>query len=725
MLKDVYDQLDSKDMPPPEDSSMTEAERKSMTDYLAALFNKLETTSSKQTGPSRIRRLTSYEYDNTVKHVTGLNLKLADNFPVDGSAGEGFSNDSSILGVSPLQFEKYLEAAETIASHSQFDLKEGFSFSQSQHIPSTKKQSIEKLEKQIAKLLKEQYPKNFSIEKFIPKMMKAVNKFNKEGKKTASISSLANEFKINKFIIQRGITYFSSTYGKSIVERDALKKWFLLRNNKYSDEEAAKCIKTFVAAYKEAKTKATNIKNRKLKPYFDFKHNIRTLFSFTDKELSQNLSKQQFENYQNLKASLDFFETGMRSKYRSQFAKQIIPHIRQLMFKAHRKPTSEKEILDITKDFITATTEFGMPVAARLCVIRTFASIKFIFRHEQKTGKPTKVTDYELASRLSYFLWGAPPDQELLDLAKAKKLANPEILEKQVKRMIVNKKSSGLAKYFAAEWLTYGEILDNENPSEEKFPSYNKQLAKDMFLESAICFEYIVKNDRSVLELIDADYSFMNGRLKQHYGIKGGPTSFSKVQLKDKRRGGITTQASILTLTSYPQRSSPVLRGNWIISSLLGTPTPPPPPDAGTLPDEEIVTEELPLKKQLAKHRDTAQCRGCHQRIDPLGFPLENYDPIGRWRQKYENASIDSLGTLKDGKEINGPIELKKYLLRNKELFLKNMSRKLMGYALGRKIYYYDYYIINKMVASLKENNYRFSAMVREIVTSYQFQHKN
>ena len=725
MLKNVHSQVKSGEMPPEEDSKMSEEERKFLVNYLESVFNKLENTATNQAGPTRVRRLTAYEYDNTVKAVTGLDLNLAKNFPTDGGGGEGFNNDSAILGVSPLQFEKYLEAAEIISAYSRFDLKKGFSFSQSQSIPETKKDAVAAIEKEIDQLLKKLYPKDFSIERYLPKMMIAVNAFNKGGKKAPLFQELSKKYNLNKYFFQRGIAYFSSSYGKGIIERDAIKPWFGLRQLKYDEAKAKEFSKKFLEEYKDALTKIDEVKDIKKRSYLDFKNNIKTIFTFTEKELLTMIDQSKIKEYQKLKMTQDFFENGMRSKYRGQFAKQIIPHIRKLMYEAHRMPPDEKEVIEMTKDFISATAEFGMSVSARMFVIRTFASMKFIFRHERKSGKVSKVTDYELANRLSYFIWSMPPDQELLKLAANKKLSENSTLEKQVKRMLKDKRSSALAKHFAAQWLNFGEILENETPSQEKFPQFNKELAEDMFKESAICFEYIVKNDRSVLEVIDADYTFLNGRLKKHYGLGGGSSGFTKVSLRDKNRGGITAHASILTLTSYPLRTSPVLRGNWILNSLLGTPSPPPPPNVPTLPEEEKVTQNLSLKKQLAQHRKSTQCNGCHLRIDPIGFPLENYDPIGRWRSKYYNAPIDSTGELKDGKKIEGQAGLKKYLLKNKDLFLKNMSRKLLGYALGRKVYYYDYFLINKMVASSKKNDYRFSAMVWNIVNSFQFQHKN
>ncbi|MCM8531280.1 MAG: DUF1592 domain-containing protein [Lentisphaeraceae bacterium] len=725
MLKSIYSQVESGEMPPEKKSKMTADERKFLVDYLSSFFEKLENTDSQKTGPTRIRRLTAYEYDNTVKHITGLDLNLSENFTVDGGGGEGFTNDSAILGVSPLQFEKYLQAAEVISTHSRFDVNKGFSFTHSQDLPKTKQQSIEQIKYQMNGVIARIRPPDFNYERYLPKLMLATNDYNLSRNKAADLPKILKGYKVDKYSLKKALTYFSTSSGKAVIERDALQPWFKLRQNKYDKEMAQELAAEFTKVYLESFKKVHEVKGLKKRSYTSFQENIEKLFTYSTAELALLVKKEELEKYQKLASTKDLLEKGMRSKYRSVFAKQLMPQISDFMLKVHRYPPDKAELLEMTKDFIKATGDFGIDVAARLFVIRSFASMKFIFRFERKTGKPTKVNDYELASRLSYFIWSMPPDGELMKLAKEKKLSEPKVLEAQVKRLIKNKKSSALAKNFGAQWLKYGEILESEGPSKDKFPEFNKSLAKDMYKESAICFEYLVKADRSVLEVIDSDYSFMNSKLERYYGIGEGFSGFKKVSLKDKNRGGILGHASILTLTSYPQRTSPVLRGNWIINALLGTPTPPPPANVDILDDEEQVTEKLSLKDQLAKHRDSPNCASCHQRIDPLGFPLENYDPIGRWRDKYTNAPIDAVGELKTGKKLDGPQDLKKYLLKNKDLFLKNMSRKLLGYALGRKVYHFDYYIINKMVESAQKKDYRFSALVTEIVNSYQFQHKN
>jgi hypothetical protein len=724
LLKNVLSQVESKEMPPDDEEPMSDDDRDLLVKWLKSTFHRLETTASDTPGPTRVRRLTGKEYDNTVKTLTGLDLKLAQNFPADGAGGEGFSNDSAILGVSPLQFEKYLEEAQEISSYSSFDIKDGFSFSQSQNIVQSREETIEDIDQQIQKLLAKMYPPKFTHASALKALMQLVHKYNKTRDGGALKKAVAAK-KINPLMLKRAMTYLTSSLGKTLLERDALRDWFNLKRVKYDDKKAAKSIQKFIDAYEKTINSLKTAKGTEKHNLQLFESNIHKIFTLLDSEIKEELSASQWASYAKLKSTKDFLLKGMSSKYRNAFAVDLIRHIRNFLEKAHRLPPESQEVNAMAKDFITATVQFGMPMAARLFVMRACVSMKFIFRIEQKIGKPTQVTDHELANRLAYFLWSSPPDETLLKLAAEKKLSDKTTLVKQVQRMLRDDRSRALADNFAAEWFLFGEILESEGPDSNKYPGFDQSLAAAMYEESALCFDYIVKNDRSVLEIIDADYTFTNDKLRRLYGLERGGRGFQKTPLPDKRRGGVLGQASILTLTSHPLRTSPILRGSWIISSLLGTPTPPPPPNVPELPEDEKVSVKLTLKQQLEEHRKSPNCNNCHQRIDPVGFPLENYDPMGRWRQKYENAEIDNVGVFKGGIEVAGPEELKKYLMSKKDDFLKNMSRKMFGYALGRGIGYYDYYAINKMVENLKRNKYRFSALVASIVLSYQFQHKN
>ncbi len=394
--------------------------------------------------------------------------------------------------------------------------------------------------------------------------------------------------------------------------------------------------------------------------------------------------------------------------------------------------------------------ESGIALAmqAALC------SPNFLFRVEADvpgTG-PQPLDDYALASRLSYFLWSSMPDQELFDLAAKKQLH--QNLPAQVKRMLADPKSATLVDNFAAQWLKLRSLSKFEVDT-KVFPEFHSPIAlsgtdkwaplrADMLTETNLFLDAIIREDRSVLELIDSDFTFLNGRLARHYNIrdtKGNPIrdssgkelknptnpgdpipedAFVRVQLRGTGRGGLLTQASVLTLTSLPSRTSPVLRGAWILDRILGTPPPPPPPDVPGLEENKKV-EATSLRQRLEQHRANAACAACHARIDPLGFAFENFDAIGRFRDKAGKEPIDVSAELPGGRKFNGAGELKTILLEQKKLFARNLAEKMFIYAVGRTIEFYDVPVLDDVVLNLEKNDYRFQALVAAIVQSDAF----
>ena len=394
--------------------------------------------------------------------------------------------------------------------------------------------------------------------------------------------------------------------------------------------------------------------------------------------------------------------------------------------------------------------ESGIALAmqAALC------SPNFLFRVEADvpgTG-PQPLDDYALASRLSYFLWSSMPDQELFDLAAKKQLH--QNLPAQVKRMLADPKSATLVDNFAAQWLKLRSLSKFEVDT-KVFPEFHSPIAlsgtdkwaplqADMLTETNLFLDAIIREDRSVLELIDSDFTFLNGRLARHYNIrdtKGNPIrdssgkelknptnpgdpipedAFVRVQLRGTGRGGLLTQASVLTLTSRPSRTSPVLRGAWILDRILGTPPPPPPPDVPGLEENKKV-EATSLRQRLEQHRANAACAACHARIDPLGFAFENFDAIGRFRDKAGKEPIDVSAELPGGRKFNGAGELKTILLEQKKLFARNLAEKMFIYAVGRTTEFYDVPVLDDVVLNLEKNDYRFQALVAAIVQSDAF----
>jgi hypothetical protein len=349
------------------------------------------------------------------------------------------------------------------------------------------------------------------------------------------------------------------------------------------------------------------------------------------------------------------------------------------------------------------------------------------------SAEPHPIGEFPLASRLSYFLWSSLPDDELFKLAGEKKLSAN--LEAQVRRMLKDPRSKALVDNFAMEWLRL-DSLKTHQADAKLFPNFDKELSQAMRQETQSFLQHMLRENRSLLELIDADYTFLNSRLASHYRIAdtlGNPSGanvekngdpiptdrFVRVQLQGSERGGILTQASLLTMTSPPTRTSPVKRGAWVLENILGTPPPPPPPDVPELDQKEI--KATTLRERLEQHRANAACAGCHAKIDPLGFAFENYDAVGVFRKKEGNNDIDASGTLPDGRKINGMGDLKKALLADKEKFARHVTEKMLTYALGRGVEYYDRPAIDRIVSEVAKDDFKLSRMVIAIVQSDPF----
>jgi hypothetical protein len=336
---------------------------------------------------------------------------------------------------------------------------------------------------------------------------------------------------------------------------------------------------------------------------------------------------------------------------------------------------------------------------------------------DAQPGTIYPVSEYELASRLSYFLWSSMPDEELMALAAKEQLRKN--LESQVRRMLQDSKSAAFVQNFAGQWLMLRKLA-YISPDPKVFPTFTEELRAAMQRETELFFDAVLREDRSILDLLDGDFSFVNEALAKHYGIEGVKgKEFRRVQLP-ANRGGILTQASILTLTSNATRTSPVKRGKWVLDQVLNTPPPPPPPDVPELPEEKELTGSL--RKVMEMHRENALCASCHQRMDPIGFAFENYNAIGAWRDQDGKFAIDPSGLLPDGRSFKGPAELKAILRDKKDLFSRCLTEKMLTYALGRGLEYYDRYAVDKIVEALDKNDYRFSTLFAEVVKSEPFQ---
>ena len=396
---------------------------------------------------------------------------------------------------------------------------------------------------------------------------------------------------------------------------------------------------------------------------------------------------------------------------------------------AYRRPITEREIPSLLGPFRIGVTEGGFEAGIQMALQRILVSPEFLFRIERDPagiapGTPYRISDLELASRLSFFLWSSLPDDELLTLAERGQLRTAAVLDQQVKRMLADPRSKALVENFAGQWL-YLRNVRSAFPDLVEYPDFDVNLREALQKETELFFESTLRENQSVLDLLNANYTFLNERLARHYGIPNVYGShFRRVTLNDENRKGLLGHGSILMITSYANRTSPTIRGKWILDNLLGAPPPPPPPDVPSLKDRSDDGKILSMREQLEQHRTNSACAVCHRMMDPLGFALENFDAIGTWRNVSgpNKTPIDSSGVLPDGATFDGPAGLRKILASRPEQFATTVTEKLLTYALGRGLEYYDAPAVRKIVRDAAGSDYYWSALFLGIVKSDPFQ---
>jgi hypothetical protein len=622
-------------------------------------------------------RLNRVEYDNTVRDLTGLELHLASDFPSD-DVGYGFDNVGDVLSISPLLMEKYIGAAEKI-SKAAISVKE---------------------------------PK---ISHFEGDMLKNDH--------AASLRDTGDWI-----VFSNGSMYVDFDFphtGSYLIRVRAA-------GQQAGPEPAKMAVHLDKAVVQSIDVKATEAKPDIYEvPVRVEEGRHRVAAEFTNDYYrkgppveDRNLVVYSIEISSPRPAVADVSETEKRiitHAHGPEDRKAAAEFLKAFASRAWRRPATPMEV-DRLAQIADLVMKDGQPFerAMQVGVEAVLASPNFIFRVE-RNDNAGKLDGYELATRLSYFLWNSMPDDRLESLAASGELVKPDVLKREAMRMLSDPRAHTLGDNFGGQWLNLRK-LPTIFPDPQMFPDFSDKLRDDMMTETKMFFQGIVENDRSVLDFLDAKYSYMNGRLAEHYGITGVTgDQFRKVSLEGTPRAGVLTQASVLTLTSNPTRTSPVKRGKWVLEELFNAPPPPPPPGVGNLKDDGKPLTGATLRARMEQHRKDPMCAACHMKMDPIGFGLENFDATGKWRTEDANVAIDPSGVLPDGTKFKGPADLTAILSRRKEDFVKCISEKLLTYALGRGVDSADRCHVAEIANSVKAHDYRFSSLVAAIVTSDPF----
>lgn len=399
--------------------------------------------------------------------------------------------------------------------------------------------------------------------------------------------------------------------------------------------------------------------------------------------------------------------------------------------RAYRRPVKPQELERAMALFRTALQrDDSYESAVRFALTGVLLSPNFLFRIEESNPapEPALVDSYAMASRLSYFLWGSMPDQTLVDLAAANRLQDTGVLKEQVKRLLKDQKSREFAERFIEQWLGTRELGRDIKPDAKLFSAfYDEEIQSGIRYEPVLFFQEILAQNLSLLNLLDSRFTILTNKLARHYGfaskdLKQQPTRFELPE--GSHRGGLTGMAAVLAVSSYPHRTSPVLRGKWVLDALLGTPVPPPPPEVPALREQQAGDPPKTMRERLSQHRANAVCASCHDRMDPIGFALENFDVAGRWRDEEAGRPIDAQGELPDGTVFRGPDELRRALVERKDLFVRNLASRMMGYALGRGLTMEDQCALDRIAAQVKISGYQAQVLVEEIVLSVPFRYR-
>ncbi len=742
----VLDMVETGQMPPKEQPKPDPVEVDRFVSLVKVMFDDADRHAKPDPGRVTVRRLNRVEYNNTIRDLVGVDFNPAEDFPSD-DIGHGFDNIGDVLSLSPVLMERYLAAAETIVNRA--------------IVPTPPKPS----ERGMGARYLEPAGRGVSEKKWRPISTRA--------KTDAILSGPLHtrymipddgeyNFRLNCYAEVTGdipvqvailVCGKNVTGGASNEEADklsgvavaGLRPFVVLKTVDVTARSADKPqhIHVKIPPTKGIERVAVAI----VKPPVPAAPPERSANEPADALIPDRTAAEitLYVDYFGLEGPLDSRPASHRTLLACSPEQSKPDQTREVLTRfvtrAYRRPATKDEIERLVV-MTTLAQDDGLAwdAAIQRAFMAVLVSPKYLFRLElddrPDSAESHSLDEFQLASRLSYFLWSTMPDQELFQLASRGELTKN--LDAQVRRMLADPRSRSLTDNFAMQWLQL-KRLKTIAPDPKLFPTFNEQLRNAMTRETELFFETIVREDRSVLDLLDADYTFLNETLARHYGIAdtmgnwtgqkaerpgGQPISrreFVRVSLPHKLRGGLLTQASILTVTSNPTRTSPVKRGRWVLEQILGAPPPPPPPNVPELPEGEKAQLTGSLRQRMEQHRANPACANCHAKMDPLGFAFENYDAIGAFRTKDGEFPIETAGVLPDGKSFQGPAELKSILMEKRSQFTRCLTEKLLTYALGRGLEYYDRRPVMQIQDALSKNDYKFSVLVSEIVKSDPF----
>ena len=751
----IVEKIETRQMPPPGAPYPGAEQRKAVVDWIRGEFNRADRSVKPNPGRVTARRLNRAEYNNTMRDLLGLDLRPADDFPADDS-GYGFDNIGDALSLSPVLMEKYLTAAERVVRAALFG-REAPKPTVTRHQPPYRlgldggdnTRNLAYLPYTITDydLTGLSMPSALHTTHRFPVTADYIFRVSPEGNRPRP----SDPFEVAIWVDGKQATTLSfeaSSLGTSMEGLDKEVRVRVTAGDHWIAISPLRIFEGLPAKYGGLKpTSRVQVEPDRAGPpplpadatpeeKAQYAQRIAEFASRPRKQRPPSVADVSFRvNFVEIKGPFDLdtrpgpetlkkvYACGhLNGKHAPSCTRVILSSFAQRAFRRPPTRTEVARLLKIVADDRQAGDSFEEALAVGLQAM--LVSPQFLFRIEKDTtpgvAAERSLNDHELASRLSYFLWSSTPDSELLRLAGQRALRNPTVLEAQVRRMLNDPRSQALIDNFGGQWLQF-RALESVKPDANRFPNFDTYVKMSMQKETELLFREIIRQDRPITDFLDADYTFLNQRLAEFYGIKGIKGSeFRKVPLAGTNRAGVVTHGSVLTVSSYSNRTSVVLRGKYILENLLNAPVPPPPPNVPAL-DESSTGPKKSIRAQMEEHRKSPVCASCHSRMDPLGFGLENFDAVGVWRTKDGDFAIDSAGTLPDGRSFNGPTGLTQLLRSEKDAFTRGLAEKMLTYALGRGVERFDRPVLNDVARKVASADYRFSSLVLQVVNSLPF----